>query len=37
MQLLYNVIGQIENVASIESMFVMDEVKHEWGIGIGND
>ena len=33
-QFLLNVIGRHENVASIESTFVMEEVKHEYSVGI---
>ena len=29
-----NVLGTIENLSSVESVFVMDEVKHEYGIHI---
>ncbi len=29
---ILNVLGQVEYLASIESIFVMDEVKHEYGI-----
>ena len=33
-QFLINVLGRIESVASIESTFVMEEVKHEYGVGV---
>lgn len=33
-QLLLNVIGLHENIESIESTFVMEEVKHEYGVGV---
>lgn len=33
-QFLLNVIGQHENIASIESTFVMEEVKHEYGVSV---
>lgn len=29
-----NVLGTIEHLGSLESVFVMDEIKHEYGIGI---
>ncbi|MDE6353895.1 MAG: Lrp/AsnC family transcriptional regulator [Prevotella sp.] len=31
---LIDVLGKIESVASIESTFVMEEVKHEYGVGV---
>lgn len=31
---LLDTLGMIESVASIESMFVMDEVKHDYGINL---
>lgn len=31
---LMDVLGRIESVASIESTFVMEEVKHEYGVGV---
>ncbi len=31
-ELLQNVLGKIENLSSLESLFVMDEVKQEYGI-----
>ncbi|MCD7709759.1 MAG: Lrp/AsnC family transcriptional regulator [Porphyromonadaceae bacterium] len=31
-ELILNVLGEIENLASIESLFVMDELKHDYGI-----
>lgn len=31
---LIDVLGRIESVASIESTFVMEEVKHEYGVGV---
>lgn len=31
---LMDVLGKIESVASIESTFVMEEVKHEYGVGV---
>ncbi len=31
---LLNVIGRHDNIASIESTFVMEEVKHEYGVSI---
>lgn len=33
-QFLLNVIGRHENIASIESTFVMEEVKHEYGVSV---
>lgn len=33
-QFLLNTLGRIESVASIESTFVMDEIKHNYGIHI---
>ncbi len=33
-QFLLNTIGRIESVTSIESTFVMDEIKHEYGINL---
>ncbi len=33
-QFLINVLGKIESVASIESTFVMEEVKHGYGVGL---
>lgn len=33
-QFLLETLGMIESVASIESMFVMDEVKHDYGINL---
>lgn len=29
-----NVLGQVDNLASVESLFVMDEIKHELGISL---
>ena len=29
-----NVLGTIEHLASLESTFVMDELKHEYGISL---
>lgn len=33
-QFLINVLGRIESVASIESTFVMEEVKHHYGVNV---
>lgn len=33
-QFLLNVIGQHENISSIESTFVMEEVKHEYSVSV---
>lgn len=33
-QFILNVIGQIESLGSLESVFVMDEIKHEYSIPI---
>lgn len=33
-QFLLNVIGRHENIATIESTFVMEEVKHEYGVTV---
>ena len=33
-QFLLNVIGRHENVASLESTFVMEEIKHEYGVTV---
>ncbi|MBO4963958.1 MAG: Lrp/AsnC family transcriptional regulator [Prevotella sp.] len=33
-QFLLNTLGRIESVASIESTFVMDEIKHDYGINL---
>lgn len=33
-QFLLKVIGQHDNIASIESTFVMEEVKHEYGVSV---
>lgn len=33
-EFVLNVLGTIENLASLESTFVMDEIKHEYGIHI---
>ncbi len=33
-QFLLNVIGKHDNIASIESTFVMEEVKHEYGVSV---
>lgn len=33
-EFVLNVIGTIEHLGSLESTFVMDELKHEYGIGI---
>ncbi|MGN0202108.1 MAG: Lrp/AsnC family transcriptional regulator [Candidatus Cryptobacteroides sp.] len=33
-QLLLNVIGRHENISSMESTFVMEEIKHEYGVGV---
>lgn len=33
-EFILNVLGTIDNLGSVESVFVMDEVKHEYGIHI---
>ncbi|MBQ7350896.1 MAG: Lrp/AsnC family transcriptional regulator, partial [Bacteroides sp.] len=33
-EFVLNVLGTIENLGSLESTFVMDEIKHEYGIHI---
>ncbi|MGN1376262.1 MAG: Lrp/AsnC family transcriptional regulator [Prevotella sp.] len=33
---ILNSLGRIENLDSIESVFVMDEIKHEYGINLTN-
>lgn len=33
-EFVLNVLGTIENLSSLESVFVMDEIKHNWGINI---
>ena len=33
-QFLLNVLGHHENIASLESTFVMEEVKHEYGVSV---
>lgn len=33
-EFVLNVLGTIENLASLESTFVMDEIKHEYGISL---
>ena len=33
-QFLLNVIGRHENIASLESTFVMEEIKHEYGVSV---
>ncbi len=33
-EFVLNVLGTIENLGSLESTFVMDEIKHEYGISI---
>lgn len=33
-QFLLNVIGRHDNVASIESTFVMEEIKHEFSVSV---
>lgn len=33
-EFVLNVIGTIEHLGSLESTFVMDELKHEYGIGM---
>ena len=33
-QLLLNVIGRHENIRSLESTFVMEEIKHEYGVSV---
>ena len=33
-QFLLNVIGRHDNISSIESTFVMEEVKHEYGVSV---
>lgn len=33
-QFLLNVLGRHENIASIESTFVMEELKHEYSVGV---
>lgn len=34
-QFVLNVLGTIPHLGSLESMFVMDELKHEYGISLG--
>lgn len=36
-QFLLNSLGKIESVASVETIFVMDEVKHDYGINLTID
>ena len=33
-QFLLNVIGMHNNINSLESTFVMEEIKHEYGVGV---
>ena len=33
-EFVLNVLGTIENLGSLESTFVMDEIKHEYGINV---
>lgn len=33
-EFVLNVLGTIENLGSLESTFVMDQIKHEYGINI---
>lgn len=33
-QFLLNVLGQHDNIASLESTFVMEEIKHEYGVSV---
>jgi Lrp/AsnC family leucine-responsive transcriptional regulator len=33
-EFILNVLGKVESLGSLESMFVMDEVKHEYGVPI---
>jgi Lrp/AsnC family leucine-responsive transcriptional regulator len=33
-EFILNVLGKVDSLGSIESMFVMDEVKHEYGIPV---
>lgn len=33
-QFLLNVIGRHDNIASLESTFVMEEIKHEYGVSV---
>lgn len=33
-EFVLNVLGTIENLASLESVFVMDEVKHDYGVNL---
>ena len=33
-QFVLNVLGTIEHLGSLESVFVMDEVKHEYGVNV---
>jgi len=33
-QFVLNVLGTIEHLSSLESVFVMDEVKHEYGVNV---
>ncbi|MGN1215132.1 MAG: Lrp/AsnC family transcriptional regulator, partial [Candidatus Cryptobacteroides sp.] len=33
-QLLLNVLGRHDNISSMESSFVMEEIKHEYGVGV---
>ncbi len=33
-EFVLNVLGTIEHMASLESVFVMDEVKHDYGVSI---
>lgn len=34
-QFLLNVIGRHENISSLESTFVMEEIKHEYSVSVG--
>lgn len=33
-QFLFNVLGHHDNIASLESTFVMEEIKHEYGVSV---
>ena len=33
-ELIFNVLGTVDSLGSLESMFVMDEVKHDYGLHI---
>lgn len=33
-QFLLNTLGRLENIASIESTFIMEEIKHEYGVSV---